>query len=60
MVKRKKRLVIKHHYSGGASNDFWEKIKRIKDKSDWQEMYSLGVALQNLEEFVLKQLKHAL
>ncbi len=50
-MKEKK---IKPNYSGKKSNDFWNKIATLKKNHG--EMYSLGVALQNLEHQVLKQL----
>jgi len=40
-------------YSGKKSRKFWRKIQKLKG-ADSQELYSLGVALQNLEEFVIK------
>ena len=47
--------VIKKKYSGEKSYKFWNLVNDLKD-GDYQEMYALGCALQNLEEFVIKQL----
>ena len=49
---------VRYRYSGKSSTKFWDVIRSIKNESDRQELYSLGVALQNLEEYVLKQLKY--
>ena len=46
---------IKKHYSGIFSVKFWREVDKIKDDADKQEIYSLGVALQNMEEYVLKR-----
>jgi hypothetical protein len=54
----KKNISVRHQYSGDKSNDFWSIIESIKNNADRQELYSLGVALQNMEEYVLKQLQH--
>jgi len=51
-----KRIKIKHRYSGEKSKDFWNVVNAINSK-EHGELYSLGVVLQNLEEFVLKRLK---
>jgi hypothetical protein len=52
---------IAYHYSGDNSRQFWKAINSMQDKKDkreyWQELYSLGVALQNLEEQVLRRLR---
>jgi hypothetical protein len=45
---------LEHRYSGGKSKIFWQYVRVSKNH---KEMYSLGVALQNLEEFVLKRMK---
>lgn len=49
---------IKCKYSGKESIEFWDRVNALKD-SDQQELYSLGVALQNLEGQVLNQLENA-
>jgi hypothetical protein len=52
---------IAYHYSGDNSRSFWNAIKKLRDNKDkreyWNELYSLGVALQNLEEQVLRRLR---
>ncbi len=40
-----------HHYSGRKSKKFWKRVNKLNERQG--ELYSLGVALQNLEEFVL-------
>ena len=54
------KIKIRKYYSGKASKDFWDAVKIIKNESDRQEIYSLGVALQNLEEYVIKRLNDVL
>jgi len=49
-----KKKPLKHRYSGTKSHKFWQFVNASKNKD---EVYSLGVALQNLEEFVLKRIK---
>lgn len=51
-------ISVRHQYSGNASKDFWNIVNSIKNEADRQELYSLGVALQNMEEYVLRQLQH--
>lgn len=46
---------IKYRYSGKLSKMFWKVIDELPDNEN-SEMYSLGVALQNLEEQVLNRL----
>ena len=46
---------VEHQYSGDNSKLFWRKVNSLPD-SEQSELYSLGVALQNLEGFVLKRL----
>jgi hypothetical protein len=48
-----------HKYSGQGSARFWIRVGKLKDAADHQELYSLGVALQNLEEQVLRLLLDA-
>jgi len=52
-------ISTKHYYSGNASKKFWEAVNSIKNKANRQEVYSLGVALQNLEEYVLRQMHNS-
>lgn len=47
---------VESHYSGNASKQFWEIVNSLKNDADRQELYSLGVALQNHEEYVLRTL----
>jgi hypothetical protein len=46
-------------YGGDDSRPFWRRVKRLTDEADHAAVYALGVALQNLEEFVLNQLHNA-
>lgn len=46
-------------YSGKHSDDFWNAVSKIKNPTDHAVVYSLGVALQTLEDYVLNQLKMA-
>jgi len=48
---------LRHKYSGEDSRLFWKYVAASGERKD--EFYSLGVALQNLEEFVLKLMKDA-
>jgi hypothetical protein len=41
-------------YSGRNSVKFWDRIGKLDKRHD--ELYILGVVLQNLEDFTLKQL----
>jgi hypothetical protein len=50
---------MKTKYSGKKSYKFWNLINSL-DKGNYQEMYALGIALQNLEEFVIKELNEIL
>lgn len=56
MCKRKRP--IEPAYSGRRSTAFWDAVNSLPKKRRG-ELYSLGVLLQNTEEFVLKQLKEA-
>lgn len=51
---------IYHRYSGKKSHKFWNVIAKLTNGCDRQELYSLGVALQNLEQYVLKCLNDAI
>lgn len=53
-MKKKK---WKPHYSGKNSTEFWDYIHHLSDE-DRNEMYTLGVALQNLEELMLRLLNY--
>lgn len=58
-MANKKKKKLEYRYSGEKSHKFWDIVNSIKHEPDKQELYSLGVALQNMEEYVLKQLKNA-
>jgi hypothetical protein len=45
---------MKARYSGKHSKKFWGKVNSLNKRQE--ELYSLGCCLQNLENFVLKQL----
>lgn len=49
---------VRYRYSGKKSTKFWDIVGSIQNECDRRELYALGVALQNLEDFVLKQLNH--
>jgi hypothetical protein len=49
---REKEVVFKPRYSGDKSRKFWDKI----DKLNHESAYSLGVALQDIESSILRQL----
>lgn len=51
-------MTLDYQYSGEKSTEFWDKVNSLND-SDQQELYSLGVALQNLEGQVLRALEGA-
>lgn len=51
---------IKERYSGDKSKNFWKTINNLKIDGNHQELYSLGVALQNFEGYVLRQLENAI
>ncbi len=55
--QRNKGIQLEHRYSGHRSKEFWEVVNSLKG-ADWNEMYSLGVVLQNVEGDVLRMLKH--
>jgi hypothetical protein len=54
LIKPIKKL--KYHYSGDASHDFWDLINKI-DGPKHDTFYTLGVALQELEEYVLGRIQ---
>ena len=57
-MAKKKIKAVPCRYSGEKSTNFWKIVNSIDDECDRQEIYSLGVALQNMEAYVLKQLAH--
>lgn len=57
-MSRLQEMTLKHQYSGKLSKEFWYKIDSLSD-SDQQELYTLGVELQNLESKVLRKLENA-
>lgn len=53
-MKTKKQ--IEHRYSGAKSKRFWKIVNSLSE-ADQQELHSLSVMLQNMEEFVLNRLQ---
>jgi len=53
VTKKKVRRMLKPHYSGNNSINFWKFINSHKKHS---QFYLLGVILQNIEETILKEL----
>ena len=51
---------IEERYSGDKSKKFWRRVNKLKKEGNHQELYSLGVALQNFEAYVLIQLENAI
>lgn len=49
-------LRLRHKYSGEDSKLFWELVNAMGERQ--QEFYSLGVVLQNLEGWILTQMKY--
>ena len=49
---------LEHHYSGPKSIDFWKSVWKLKKHHD--ELYSLGVILQDVEGKVLNILESSL
>lgn len=56
MALKKPLKQISYCYSGSKSRDFWNIVASLKP-SEREEVYALGVDLQNLEETVLNKLK---
>lgn len=54
-----KRIRLEHRYSGPASQKFWTIVNSLPRRGKWETCYSLGVALQNLESQVLREIEHA-
>lgn len=48
-----------YHYSGNGSKQFWLRVNSLKKDTDREVLYSLGCALQDLEDRVLNQLQNA-
>ena len=48
---------FKRKYSGKKSRKFWDKINEEVNESRHDRNYSLGVALQNIEDAILKQIE---
>jgi hypothetical protein len=46
------------HYSGDGSHWFWDRVKQLPDTSH-REVYSLGCALQDLENRAMRALENA-
>lgn len=53
-----KRTRLNYHYSGPQSRKFWAVVNTLP-KSKWNAAYALGVALQNLEVQVLREIENA-
>lgn len=49
-------LRLRHKYSGDDSKLFWKLVNAMGERQ--QEFYSLGVVLQNLESWILTQMKY--
>ena len=52
MGEKTKQKVFVPRYSGNKSREFWRNINAIKGNDRWVA-YSLGVALQNIEQQLL-------
>jgi hypothetical protein len=46
-------------YSGSRSTEFWKRVNSLPRNHGGETAYCLGVALQNLEEHVLRYLENA-
>ena len=57
MATTKAKKQVQHRYSGEASKEFWDIVNSIESQYKHNEIYSLGVVLQNLEETVLRRLE---
>jgi len=57
VTRSKRGNRMRTRYSGPKSEKFWSRVNSLGKRQG--ELYSLGVALQNLEGFVLKQLEIA-
>lgn len=53
-MKRKK---LQSHYSGAQSVAFWKEINRFRGTAKHEELYRLGVLLQNIEGDILRQIE---
>jgi hypothetical protein len=50
---------VKPRYSGDKSEEFWKRVGRLRVRSGYGEVYSLGCALQDLELRTLAALRNA-
>lgn len=57
-AKQKTAHYSTHYYSGGASVRWWRRVGALSG-TDHAALYALGCALQNLEAYVLNQLRMA-
>lgn len=55
---RAKRVPIRY-YSGRLSEAFWKRVSALRDASDQEAVYALGVLLQETEGRVLGWLERA-
>lgn len=46
-------------YSGSLSKGFWRQVNALEDDADRSAIYALGCILQNIETYVLTQLRNA-
>ena len=46
-----------YKYKGENSREFWDRVNALEERHG--ELYSLGVVLQNIEEYVLRMLEQA-
>ncbi len=53
--KQFSKVQLELHYSGKNSNNFWDMVNSLQEPHH-TGMYNLGIALQNLEDQVLKNL----
>lgn len=58
MTTRKAKEPLPPRYSGELSREFWARVAKLR-LVERREIYSLGVALQNLEHQVLLGLHNA-
>ena len=57
MKKRKKKLT--EVYCGKKSKDFWKTVNSLPEKY-WEQCYSLGCALQDLEGRTIRAINRAI
>ena len=53
----KKKTEREPYYSGDKSTKFWKEINAVKNKRVHGLLYSMGVALQNIERLMLNELE---